>query len=625
MSSNVRNLVKLGDYYAANNQWSHAAQTYVLSLEQMYASLGRGQPMAPIPGLEDALRALHGSPPVALSEQAAASALAKLRDGHRGAHGSAELEAASFVTAFQSPGTTHWTVVYHERQELLPFDFQGDHEHESPHGDGSVPTGHSTSFVLKIDDHGIESVLLPKAKAAQIAYGLAHVAQARVAEAFGLYSEHQILDSDGVPLMMDAASGYRWSLALNPDNAWALAHFGEVYRDIANSWPGNDTSLLLPNRRVEHYIVALLYYERAIQADPESSWAHAHLGGAIVNVRAFVGFAYHSGKCNPLQALLDAWFPGKDPQVQYDDLLARATDSLSIAQRLKGNFYPWAQVYYAGSLLIKAGASRNPADAQLAQLAFVSVMDAYFLQPSLIAESFEPGELYVNSYFQVSLLYLWLERFSLAWAYAYMGMRRTFKFHFIPGLQDLMGLQLLVNVGAATSGVVTSEITEGEVAEGGEVAAGVFPHGPGDALSVNGVSIPATPIGTEAELLEFIDATVQHVASPTVAPYLCRGIAINTNIRMGLLQAFFILYNFLSVMTLADGDGPSSAGTNRIKDLMEEILTKLSGDDKDGDYYQRYQRYIDDRLSPEARYSHHLNDMFTFMNTGRPGYNMCID
>jgi tetratricopeptide (TPR) repeat protein len=589
MPSNIRAALELGNHYAANKQWHNAGDTFKNALLELYGRVRPDAQLPPLDGLEEALTAMAGG---AVAMDKAPPALKELRDAQAQAHPGLGLESAPFMSAFRVTRVRHWTIVYHDQQEISAGNIAI-----------TLPAGAPVALVLDIVSvdvmsNGPRSVPLSAATSAQIAYALSHLACAGVAIAIQLYTTGGVLISDGVPAILKEAEHYRQALLLQPDSPWALSHYGETYRNIANGWPPSVKHMTVPDSRVEDYIRALLYFEEAIQRNPRDFWAHAHLGAAVVNVRAFTGVTHD---IPPLQGLLERWFPKVEAGKRDAALLDKAWASLSEAQRLRGDFYPWAQLYAADVLLLQSVTLKDPAHAtEAARLGLVMTLDAMFLEPEMAAELFEPAELYDNAYYQVGLLALWNGDHRLAWKYVCFGLSRTFKFHFIPGLQSFLGYQLLANIAAANIESRTNDAPAGEERAPSPID-GYLVGDPSRAPH----PLPAL-IDRPDDLLQLISGVFGNVCVPMVDPYLDPGVALDTNISVSLMQVCFVLVNFRSILATV-GAAATLAGelSNEMTAYIDRILARVGL-----------------RMEDPSSYPHHRADLAAQVFTGKGSYRM---
>ncbi|MCA9706135.1 MAG: hypothetical protein KDK70_09830, partial [Myxococcales bacterium] len=308
ISQNIPSLVDLGNNFLRSKQYASAGHAYAGLLELLVTRY---------------TRAGSASPPIA--EQSP--------DTHQEV-----IDLGTF-----SPRLEGWTLTTVYRAEPL---LEGCDDIQQ-----QVPTT-NVSAVLRGSD-GAAPIYLDSSKKRQLSWVLAHIGWTNVAEVRVLYAQHQIMEGTGTTLALDSSKPLHQALTLHPRNSWALAHLGETYRGLGNSWPGNTFSLLVPEHRTRDYVIALLYLRLATNANPRNYWAHAHYGAAVVNVRAFAGVAHVPSEGTCLVALLEQLFPGEPLDNAYNLLTTDAKDSLIVAQQLTGNFYPWAQVYYAATLIFE--------------------------------------------------------------------------------------------------------------------------------------------------------------------------------------------------------------------------------------------------------------------------------
>ncbi|MCX4243972.1 hypothetical protein [Paraliomyxa miuraensis] len=463
------------------------------------------------------------------------------------------VEGSSHFIGFQWPGTTKiWVVSYHARERQVLDEC-------------SLPVGRGRMFVLAATETGVVASPMSDLVRARLSYLLAHIGWSGVEDASRLYMQHQILLGTGASALLAAAQPIHLALAIQPDNAWASGRLGETYRRIANGWPGYGDTLFDPEPRVTNYVLALLYYQRSIDLEPDAPgafWVHAHLGAAIVNVRAFAGVV-HKPQSPALDALLDAWFPGSAPDEAYRLLTRKGQGSLILAQRRAGNYYPWAQDYY-GATLTFAGFDVTEQDLAVDAfaLALFNVVAATHLQPSMAKFEFEPGELYVNDFLQYGLLAFWLRMPIRAWALTRNGMGRMFQFDFLPGVQALQGFQLLVDISA---GITAHELPFVP----NERLIALLNSEIGADFSVGGVAIPEVPIVDTTALIGFIDEVVVRVGRPTIAPAMSSVAPLDTNIEMSLIQAYFVFKDFESILERLGGD------TTQVSMCMGRIADRL--------------------------------------------------
>ena len=591
-TTTIKKQAKLGDVYARNMQWSDASSTFTKALDQLYeeqtttcakAISLSGQELATLTKLAEATTSQHNAGAVRTDDKdfnTGKVALAKLRvklwkNLPQQAKGD-EWQQAEYASSFQSPDCTHWTIVFHgQKQYLCTIEKRTSLTVR-------LPRGSSIAYVVDVASR--QARALDKGTAKQLSYLWAHLAQADVKAIMPQYYVHQILSNEGATAVEDAAIYYRHALALRPRYTWALAHLGEVYREIANGWADDALLGQLRTKRGENYLKALLYFHMGIEAaakngktdseavgeiavatnsasnnddhgnDHDYAWACAHLGATIVNARAFMGWdntepKFHGAAFKPCDL---------DEAIEY----------LVRAQEINGYYYPWAQDYYGGALLLRAVLSPDKiVKGQMGILSMLHMSTALYLQPELLTSVFEPGQLYVNPFFEISLLVMNNERHSLAWQYAWIGMKWSFKFNFLPGLQRLIGCTILAHLafGFQKKQKQKRQHKQPKLIEN---------SGLGE-LIICDFAIPKRPIEDPDALTQFIDDVFTKVCEPLVKPFLTR--EINTKIRMGLMATAFILKTFLEILDCSDGNRSSrDKGNGNKSKLYQSIKRRLS-------------------------------------------------
>ena len=608
----VRERVELGNYLASQNQWPNAIIEFRAAMLEML-SASEGVPLlGPTTGLLDALRDIvrkqqHETEnewnPVAASE--APDAVRKLQAVHQETS-HRDLGALPFISVFSAPDSGCFVVIYHDKKSYRDLDF-------------AVPTGESLAFVVVHHHEGFESGLLTPARARQLSYVVAHVGWAWVESTIAQYYQHPILNDEGVPAIKCWALYYHFALCLNPDDDWTLARAAEVYRNIANGWPGSPGTLDMPDERVNNYVRSLVLFKAAIDLNPRAFWAHAHMGAAIVNVRAFVGPLSDPETVSPaLRALLedDEWFtawhlrdvelvakwsndsPLPDPNDQVPltiglAFIETAIWVLSTALELTGEYYPWAQMYYADALLVKALILGENASGPLGVQSMLESLTSVFLDPTILVNAFGPGDLVESGFFSPAMVSFYAKDYVLAWRYARRGMFFLFKNDFIPGLPALFGCQLLAKISAAY-------IADGSPPVGGAE----FVHHRASHRWV-AVDIPVDPISTERELVEFIDIFVTYLFRDFIAFWLRADIKINTSIHMSLMQSYWILSDIHGM--LGGFDVQDGGVIEKVGGYIHDIRKKLG---------------LAENLDFET-YEHSDSDMMTTLYSGKPSYHMC--
>lgn len=550
----VREALELGNHYARNYQWHNALIAFTEALDKVYSNVGEGLSLGEVLGAHEAVS------DVGKTKHSTASvddypALKQLREAQIKAHRLPDVESARFIRVFRTPSAEEWTVVYHNCKVLTYGTLEI-----------ALPIGTSNSFIVRFQGDSVTSVALSEPVAVRLAYALSHIGWAWVSIMNDLYSQNHILIDNGDQMIEQQGRYYDCALAIRPGYSWVLRRIAEMHRYIVNGWPASTNDLLMPSSRVEGYVRAIVYYKEAIKYDDDSFWAHAHLGAVIVNIRAFVYYLEESDKIPALFALLKEWFPEeKTPMAQYESLLEQACSLLMKAQEELGNFYPWAQEYYADALLLKSVAKEKETNAFDTLLAAVNIIDANFLQPKLAAQVVEPGELYnCNGFFQFGLLYYHLKQYDHAWNMTRIGMGRSFSFRFIPGLDLLLGYQILVHIAA---GYIASI--------GADTEAGVSSPDPTAGAVYAAVSIPEKPIDKEQDLIKFMNEVFERACKPCVDPFKRKEAASGVNIQISLLQAMFILKDFEGILARVVDKGAESLKA-RLEKYRKEIQDVVS-------------------------------------------------
>jgi hypothetical protein len=464
-----------------------------------------------------------------------------------------------------------WTIVFYSRLHN-PCGKKSGHKEKLgwSYVHFKIPTCTSTSFVLS-------STRLQKLRpstAAQMAYAWAHLAEAEATSTMNMYREHQMLLDTAETAVEIRTRYYHRSLLLKPKNPWTLAHCGEVYRNLANAVPNTipDRSGSPENdnhdKRLSWYVIAIIYFREALALNPDYAWAHAHLGALVVNTRAFLGFGVLDRQDSQLLneeppalvELLNNWKDsspdGKEGKLDSSPrdvnlaFINRAMMSLVRAQELQGFYYPWAQLYYAASLLIKSALTGNREMAHLSQL---QTAQGYYLQPELVAEVSEPGQLPVSTNFEFAAIRHHMKQYVPAWTYAWVGMKWLFKFRFLPGLDGLIGCRLLVKIAEdhihhlhsrqAQGGVHKEEPTD--LIEAAMLAPKAKSPEPPDSTSFD---IPTKPFENYDELQDFIWRSFLRFGSSSVETFLEKGVVLESNARVSLLAVLRTLMYFLQVL-----------------------------------------------------------------------------
>ena len=609
----IPDLFELGNVYSQNQQWNNAQRVFEQALSLIYSSVTEQDAETPA-GLSELLGSIDFS---AVSQspdepwglpQSEAPELEKLY----------EVLSSNLPTKDQEPNyvivfpatLSHphvWTVVYYnaEFKQLLS---------DGPAGSMKIvyPTAEVAAFVVRVSPAPIGAWRLDDPTIARMTYGWAHLAQASVLTTMAQYYVDQILNKAGIPTIRSQAAYYARSLALQPTNAWAMAHLGEVFRDVANGWPGSPEDLCDPSQKVEPYVQALFYYMLALRLyeqqgrEKESFWVHAHFGAAIINVRGFVADELPQ----PLRGLYEylVEVKGGEAAVEstvnlHDVLLEWAIDSLVRAQELRGYFYPWAQDYYACGLLIKSYFIQDKLlGSNIGALSMMQVITALALDPGILNNIFEPGELYVNAFFQMAIVCYALEDYSMAWQLACIGLNWAFNYNFINGLDVLSGMNLLANI--SNTCITKCKEDRGWKPE----PSCLFKE---SQLSINPeYGLPTQPITEESGLCELIEQSTARY-TPLVAPFLMDDSKVTTKIGMGLLESLAILECFQDILEGLKTFHPG--GCSPLEDLTKRIRSKLGP-------------VLPSISSESCTSTNFVNDvLWSLFGTGKPSYQLIMN
>ena len=578
--------IKLGNYLASNKQWSNAIVAFSEALGLMVSSVFDGASLGAVPGLRDALYGL-GTNSVAASE--APAAFQQLRKAQQKASG-LDLGAAPFIGAFPCPDGERFVVIHHDETTYTLGELKV-----------TIPTGKSFSFLVTPNDEDVLSAPLTPLETRQFSYIVAHRGWAWATSTMLQYYQGATLLDYGIPAISSWATHYHFALRLNPANDWALAHLAEVYRDFANGWPGSIDTLTMPHERVNDYVRSLVLFQAAIDINPRAFWAHAHLGAAIVNVRAFAGPLENTAQVPPaLAALLEMWSGRSQDDDSIDNDIAfieKAILVLTTALELTNNYYPWAEAYHADALLIKALVLGSKAPDHLGLLGMLGTITACWLDPRLLTAAIAPGGLVESGYFSPAMVSYFAKQPALAWQYACLGMATLFRDHFIPGLPELVGIQLLANIAVEH----IQQLQEGRAAA------------PDSSFPRRNIPdwIPLEPISTNEGLIGFIETAATHLFRSFVRFWLGKDIILNTSVHTSLLQSQFI---FVDLNTLLRGLEEHAAGPliEQLDGFILEIGKKLN-------HFPNDQNHVPTHLQTYSNGSH---DMISTFYSGTPSYHM---
>lgn len=550
----MRGLINRGNRFASHKKWGNAFVAFSEARDLMMSSIDDVASLGIIRELRDALsgfgiQSVHASKAHAalkqlrtfhqnasghdfeatpfISVSPCADTLKKRRETQQRTSGF-DLGAAPFVRAFPCLDSERFLVVYHDEKTFTFGTVKV-----------TIPTGkQSFAFVVSLDDEDILSAPLTMRATRQLSYIEAHVGWMWVTSTMSQYEQGGNLLENGINAILKASMSYHYALRLSPQNDWALAHLAEVYRDIANGWPGSTDSAAMPNERVNNYVRSVVLFQTAVDINQHAFWAYAHLGAAIVNVRAFAGPLSDAQTPHELAVLYEWLFqrPLSDNPTHNDvTFIDKAISALIKAQELTDNYYPWAEAYYAGALVVKGLIKGPTARDSLGLLGTMNALNAFYLDPTMLTECFAPGGLIESGFFSPALLSYWTKQPFLAWQYARMGMGRLFTDNFIPGLPAIIGSQLLANIAAE---YIQEKCKNQKVTR--------------DPLFAPQSSvpewIPLEPISTNEELICFIDSATSHLFRGFIQFWLGEEIVLNTSIYTSLVQCLFVFLNFRKLL-----------------------------------------------------------------------------
>jgi hypothetical protein len=368
--------------------------------------------------------------------------------------------------------------------------------------------------------------------------------------------------------------------------------------DQMNNWNKQGKPCPLQDSKLRNYVDAIVRYRKAIELailkQQDQSWTYAHLGAAIANARAFVAWSNREEKAVPLlTALFETWlkFPelpdhqtsgkadrptgkraGSTEEKKPDnvDFVDAALKALVKAQELRGFYYPWAQAYYSGALLLKGAFIQDPDVALLGQL---QTAMSYYLQPEILGDLFEPGQLSVNPMFEMAAILVSMgdakqhdvRSYDKAWTFAWIGMKWLFKSSFQAGLYGLSGYHVLVTI---ASRIINKK------AQGPKTEPSTFD----DLLKkvmLDGTS-DLRPGADRRFLYDLIRQAYETCLVPDFGPWLKSDFELDSNVTMGLVKALFILDDFINVYPKNLGEKLKDGQLKqKLKDLKKRIEDKL--------------------------------------------------
>lgn len=551
MTTNIDELFTTGNDCAAGRQWPEAGAHFRDALSAIYGKVLEGTALGQIPSdqLEPILKELAATP--------MSSTLSKVPEALTALLGqlAEPIEVTtSCVAAFpidHLPGL--WTLVLCEEKHIVLGS-----------GDETVsvclPEGPATTFVVEFSDDSATIYLLSGSTSLRVSYAWAHLGQACVMSMTDQYYINQILIGDGDQAILSQARSYWNALLINPNQAWAMAHLADTYRILANGWPGYVGDLTAPFGRLARYMKALIYFEASLNLSPDSFWTNSHIGATIINARAFVSWS--TTLPTPLLELMESWFGSGRTANVYDLLFVKKSIHHFVrSQELRGFYYPWSMAYYSSALLLLAMFTNDEVVGEsMGILGRVVLEQSLYLQPSLLNQMFEAGQLYVNAILEAGLVYYFHRNYSVAWQYTWIGMKWMFDFKFLPGAQALAACQVLVNISydAVVQQRTFSSPCIIDMSGLSDSSDGYF-------------EVPPQPITKPNELCAFIDAAFARYCLPAVTPYLAPEVAVSTKIMVGLVSVLDTLANFIEILDAVNPDYPST----HIRDFAERLATKL--------------------------------------------------
>lgn len=610
----VRERMRLGNRYAANKEWGRAMSMFSESLELLYAPYflnhnKNSQVQLPDYWFTDAILFDDGKKRDASGSWTYTDFL-KLRQ-QLGRPEQSPMAGFPFRRGLAGSDETVWHVVF---PSSTPGKYGAFTE--------GLPDGAFASYILA---PGTVSAVSDSEVVALMAYAWSHLANTMSAKLDELYRQHQILDGRAIPAMRKVDQLYEQSLFLKPDQPWTLAHRGELQRHLANCLLDEDLKPQSSEERLGRYVKSIAYLRRAIDiyGDQHSTkfprnrhypWACAHLGAAVVNARAFVGIL---GNEDPvMQELLADWpadwpdreptssavlqKPPQDPVEFLVQFLNRAMKMLLLALQSAGSYYPWAHSYYSASLLLKGALDDKLPSAvatQVAALGQVTSSQAYYLDPSLLNDVFEPVQLGVNPPFELAIIYYSKAVLHSrqeqrdpatvaadcqnAWHYAWIGMRWLFKYRFQEGLQGLTVCALFVKISMLYRATVQQSSTSSNCA----LSSGGAEDSDGDLIQAAGLKVLAGSWGTSPlfkipmevitkheDLLAFIHEAVRCFAGWQLQLFLHDQVRMNSNLVTGLIWTDHLIGHFKDEVEQLGG---GSAEVESLCGLRTAIRKKL--------------------------------------------------
>jgi hypothetical protein len=621
-SRDLTDRIDRANYFAENSQWFPAEIIFIEVLQSYMTGL-RSKPIdVPIDAPE------LGYDTCRLCEIARGSFQDKeLRRALIGHGPDAEkLDGLAVFSTGLSVGA--WVISFYECKQFFPFLIEGGCQ------DGVLPGEHARSFFLTMTDlGGFTARELTHGNCKRVAWMISHIAWVRLNGLMGIYQDQQILDANSAPALFEVARIYCMALALNPSDPWILARMGEVYRNLANGWHAGRARDNSAYTQVLQYCAALCLFDESIRAScgrNDDFWACAHFGATVVNVRCFLASELDPGN-SATKAVRETltWLekrnagdttdagplltPERPLEELLKNLLERAVSRLQRAQEKQGYYYAWAEAYCGFATMLRAVYGKRDPEDLITTTA--EVVDAALLQPNIFETSFEPGQLYVNPFYQFGLLLTWLDDLPRAWYYVRMGLQRSFDFNFIPGLEYLAGFQLLATI---SYGYIHHDH------EHPSTRHLAFDHGP--SFRAFGVLVPSRPFATREELLSFIADVLAGPVKRSLNPFVYGKHPLNTTIHLGLQCAVAILLDFYKLSHACDLERPSLHPhelKNSLRHYIQRILERMRQPDPSDLTSTIFEAAEVAALFKPKRLTADLcSSLFSVLNAGRPAFSL---
>ncbi|MEM9453997.1 MAG: hypothetical protein AAGF11_07450 [Myxococcota bacterium] len=614
----IRRLLEIAEIYAKEQEWSNAEWVLFRALDRIYkenATSGRDLEVSNV--LKKMLRTMSKSRKLRGRHIRCGGQIDQLRRSlieifkHKPKVKN-ELANSKFATVFQSPASKVFTIAFYQ-QDMSKFKID---DAKSPF---SVVTPKvSVSFLVWKEGCFWRVKLIEEGLVEKLSYGWAHLARASVLNAIAEFRLGPILNGEGKSTILSQARYYWWALVLRPDYAWAYAHFGEVFRDVANSifhkspFKRGDYSIKCYVKSLYYYNVAIKRYKRR-----DSFWAYAHFGAAIANMRAFVGDNVPDLVKQIVEELEESGVWKLSNEYPSLNLINMGLEALMRAQDLRGNLYPWAHKYYAGSILIKGIINTlldNDAPS-LGYLSTISTSNALYMDPDIALEVFEAGQLYVNGFFEMGILCLAAkknenERYSEAWQYVTFGMSWTFKSPLLPGLEELMGANILAHIALYyvqqhKKDPVNKPPKSALLGQSRFKPNKLFP-------------ISCVPIYEEKKLLDFIERSLGFIEQ-SVITYTSSGVKRVTAVEIGLQATWDLLFDFLCIVRNELRLPDSKPLNQRLIRLLQRINPKYNDE-----RITEMLKELKSKYNEEYHRKHVQNVFLPIFQSGRRGYEFSL-